>query len=156
MVLTGSPSPSMSVTLQPSESFGFNRTSFLLFLGTFPLSSLLTFAVLQGPLRRNMKRPLNITNPNTDPVSFKVWTTAPKVCPSRFQGPARLIYTHSSTMCGPTPEKSTLARRLKSKVQYTFYCSIQRGRLTLRAQSNSPSNERRTTTECGMWRQVHH
>ncbi|KAI0246726.1 PapD-like protein [Lactifluus subvellereus] len=46
----------MSVTLQPSNSLGFNR-----------------------PLTLNVKRALNITNPNADPVSFKIKTTAPKL-----------------------------------------------------------------------------
>ncbi|KAH9991293.1 PapD-like protein [Russula vinacea] len=46
----------MSVTLQPSNSIGFNR-----------------------PLTQNVKRSLNITNPNADPVSFKIKTTAPKL-----------------------------------------------------------------------------
>lgn len=32
-----------------------------------------------GPLTQNVKRSLNITNPNADPVSFKIKTTAPKV-----------------------------------------------------------------------------
>ncbi|KAH9065273.1 VAMP-associated protein [Lactarius vividus] len=46
----------MSVTLQPSNSLGFNR-----------------------PLTQNVKRSLNITNPNADPISFKIKTTAPKL-----------------------------------------------------------------------------
>lgn len=46
----------MSVSLQPSNSLGFNR-----------------------PLTQNVKRSLNITNPNADPVSFKIKTTAPKL-----------------------------------------------------------------------------
>jgi len=43
----------MSVTLHPSTSLGFNR-----------------------PLTRNVKRSLYIINPNSDPVAFKVKTTA--------------------------------------------------------------------------------
>jgi hypothetical protein len=39
----------------------------------------------QGPLTQNVKRSLSITNPNADPVSFKIKTTAPKVRPSRVQ-----------------------------------------------------------------------
>ncbi len=39
----------------------------------------------QGPLTQNVKRSLNITNPNADPVSFKIKTTAPKVCSPRVQ-----------------------------------------------------------------------
>ncbi|KAI0270054.1 PapD-like protein [Gloeopeniophorella convolvens] len=46
----------MSVNLQPSNSLGFNR-----------------------PLTQNVKRSLQITNPNDDPVSFKIKTTAPKL-----------------------------------------------------------------------------
>ncbi|KAI0304278.1 VAMP-associated protein [Multifurca ochricompacta] len=46
----------MSVTLQPSNSLGFNR-----------------------PLTQNVKRSLSITNPNADPISFKIKTTAPKL-----------------------------------------------------------------------------
>ncbi|KAI0276502.1 PapD-like protein [Russula aff. rugulosa BPL654] len=46
----------MSVTLQPSNSLGFNR-----------------------PLTQNVKRSISITNPNADPVSFKIKTTAPKL-----------------------------------------------------------------------------
>ena len=109
----------MSVTLQPSNSIGFNRASSL-FLGSSP-PSFLTFVILLGPLTQNVKRSLNITNPNADPVSFKIKTTAPKVRPSRVGTKARLIiYLHSCTAYGPTPEKSTLARQLKSKVQYIF------------------------------------
>jgi len=73
----------MSVTLQPSNSIGFNRASFLLSLDLPPFV-FLTFAILQGPLTQNVKRSLNITNPNADPVSFKIKTTAPKVRPSRI------------------------------------------------------------------------
>lgn len=40
---------------------------------------------LQGPLTQNVKRSISITNPNADPVSFKIKTTAPKVCSSRVQ-----------------------------------------------------------------------
>ncbi len=32
-----------------------------------------------GPLTQNVKRSLSITNPNADPISFKIKTTAPKV-----------------------------------------------------------------------------
>ena len=39
----------------------------------------------KGPLTQNVKRSLNITNPNADPVSFKIKTTAPKVRLSRVQ-----------------------------------------------------------------------
>ncbi|ETW81681.1 hypothetical protein HETIRDRAFT_64973 [Heterobasidion irregulare TC 32-1] len=46
----------MSVTLQPSNSLGFNR-----------------------PLTQTVKRSLAITNPNAQPVAFKVKTTAPKL-----------------------------------------------------------------------------
>jgi hypothetical protein len=73
----------MSVTLQPSNSIGFNRTSFLLSL---VLRAPLPFSHSpspKGPLTQNVKRSLNITNPNADPVSFKIKTTAPKVRPSR-------------------------------------------------------------------------
>jgi len=77
------PSLSMSVTLQPSESLGFNRASFLLSLDPSPTTSFLTSVILQGPLTQNVKCSLNITNPNVGPVSFKVKTTAPKVRPSR-------------------------------------------------------------------------
>ena len=93
------------------------------FLGSFPLSFFLTFAIiLQGPLTQNVKRSLNITNPNADPVSFKVKVKvkAVKVRPSRIQDLARLICISSCTTYGPFAEKSTLARRLKSKVQYIF------------------------------------
>ena len=72
----------MSVTLQPSTSIGFNRVSSLFSSDLFS-PSFLTFAILQGPLTENVKRSLNITNPNADPVSFKIKTTAPKVRPSR-------------------------------------------------------------------------
>ena len=75
----------MSVTLQPSNSIGFNRASFLFPLHLLLSSPFLTFAILQGPLTQNVKRSLNITNPNADPVSFKIKTTAPKVRPSRVQ-----------------------------------------------------------------------
>lgn len=40
---------------------------------------------LQGPLTQNVKRSISITNPNADPVSFKIKTTAPKVRSSRVQ-----------------------------------------------------------------------
>jgi vesicle-associated membrane protein-associated protein A len=63
----------MSVSLQPSNSLGFNR-SFL-----SPLSLSLPYPRYIGPLTQNVKRSLNITNPNADPVSFKIKTTAPKV-----------------------------------------------------------------------------
>jgi len=46
----------MSVTLQPSNSLGFHR-----------------------PLTQNVKRSLHITNPNADPISYKIKTTAPKL-----------------------------------------------------------------------------
>ena len=134
------------ITLQPSDSIGFNRASFLLFFD-LPFS-LLTF--LQGPLTQDVKRSLNITNSNFDPISFKISTTAFKVRPSRLSGEARLICVHSCTSYDPTLEKSTLARRLKSKVQYNISSSIPRGGLTRRAQSDAPSNERRTATECEM------
>ena len=73
----------MSVTLQPSNSIGFNRVSSLFSSDLFSPSSFLTFAILQGPLTQNVKRSLNITNPNADLVSFKIYTTTPKVRPSR-------------------------------------------------------------------------
>ena len=68
----------MSVTLQPSNSIGFNRAYFSPHLYFF-----LTLATPsnEGPLTQNVKRSLSITNPNADPVSFKIKTTAPKVCP---------------------------------------------------------------------------
>lgn len=34
---------------------------------------------LPGPLTQHVKRTLTISNPNTQPVAFKVKTTAPKV-----------------------------------------------------------------------------
>jgi hypothetical protein len=40
---------------------------------------------LQGPLTQNVKRSISVTNPNADPVSFKIKTTAPKVRSSRVQ-----------------------------------------------------------------------
>ncbi|TFY74389.1 hypothetical protein EWM64_g9623 [Hericium alpestre] len=46
----------MSVNLQPSSTLGFNR-----------------------PLTQNVKRALAISNPNAQPVAFKVKTTAPKL-----------------------------------------------------------------------------
>ncbi|THH20109.1 hypothetical protein EW146_g1192 [Bondarzewia mesenterica] len=46
----------MSVSLQPSNSLGFNR-----------------------PLTQSVKRTLAINNPNAEPVAFKVKTTAPKL-----------------------------------------------------------------------------
>jgi len=46
----------MSVTLHPSSALGFNR-----------------------PLTQHVKRTLSITNNNTQPVAFKVKTTAPKL-----------------------------------------------------------------------------
>ena len=72
----------MSVTLQPSEFLRFNRA----FFSFFPwISYCLTLAILKGPLTRNVTCSLNIANPNADPVSFKVNTTAPKVRPSRLK-----------------------------------------------------------------------
>ena len=65
----------MSVTLQPSNSLGFHRGSFL--SPSLPPLSLILRHI--GPLTQNVKRSLNITNPNADPVSFKIKTTAPKV-----------------------------------------------------------------------------
>ena len=96
---------SLPVTLQPNRSLGFSRASFLRspFLGSSH-PSFLTFVILQGPLTQNVKCSLNITNPNADSVSFKIKTTAPKVRPSRVGTQARLIYIHSCTAYGPTPE----------------------------------------------------
>jgi len=111
-------SPTGSLFSQASHSDSVVRLSS--FLGFFSLFPFLTFAILQDPLTQNVIRSLNITNPNADPVSFKIKTTAPKVCPSRLEGQARLIYITSCTTYGPTPEKSTLARRLKFKVRYIF------------------------------------
>lgn len=54
--------------LQPSVSFFFSPTS------SFSLTPRHI-----GPLTQNVKRSLNITNPNADPISFKIKTTAPKV-----------------------------------------------------------------------------
>ena len=51
-------------------------------LGSFPHSSLLMYAIPQGPLTRNVKGSLNTTNPDADPVSLIIKTTAPKVRPS--------------------------------------------------------------------------
>ena len=73
----------MSVTLQPSNSIGFNRAS-LASPSLFPLSRS-SHPHLKGPLTQNVKRSLNITNPNADPVSFKIKTTAPKVRTSLVQ-----------------------------------------------------------------------
>jgi hypothetical protein len=100
----------------------------------------------QGPLTQNVKRSMNITNPNADPVSFKIKTTAPKVLPSRASCCAGLIHLPSCTAYGPTPERSTLVRRLKFKVQYIFSCSMQWANPT--CPSDASSNERRTATEC--------
>jgi MSP (Major sperm protein) domain len=44
-----------------------------------PSLSFFTLTFFKGPLTQNVKRSLNITNPNADPVSFKIKTTAPKV-----------------------------------------------------------------------------
>ena len=80
-----SPTPSsitvqkMSVNLQPSNSLGFNRASL-----TSP-RRLFSLPRLQGPLTQNVKRSISVTNPNADPVSFKIKTTAPKVRSSRVQ-----------------------------------------------------------------------
>ena len=71
----------MSVNLQPSNSLGFNRA--FLFPLIFP--HLFSFPHLQGPLTQNVKRSISITNPNIDPVSFKIKTTAPKVRSFRVQ-----------------------------------------------------------------------
>jgi hypothetical protein len=51
------------------------------------ISTRLLFSLpyLQGPLTQNVKRSISITNPNADPVSFKIKTTAPKVRASRVQ-----------------------------------------------------------------------
>ena len=72
----------MSVTLQPSNSIGFNRASFLFPWDLLPPFFLSHVRHPSGPLTQNVKRSLNITNPNADPVSFKIKTTAPKVRPS--------------------------------------------------------------------------
>ena len=64
----------MSVQLNPSSSLGFRSRFSFLFIS---LQERLTFH--KGPLTTLVKRSLVITNNNSQPVAFKVKTTAPKV-----------------------------------------------------------------------------
>ncbi len=98
---------------------------FFLFL-FFPALSLLSSLKLChiGPLTQNVKRSLSITNPNADPISFKIKTTAPKVRHFYHATPSLpLIFSPSYTASDPTQERSSLARQLKFKVQPLFCCS---------------------------------
>lgn len=66
----------MSVELEPAE-LGFKRTDH----SNFPLRDsnlLLTEVIHLGPFTHEVSQTLRLYNPNTEPVAFKVKTTAPK------------------------------------------------------------------------------
>jgi hypothetical protein len=81
-LLSSSPPHTKHVRHSPAKQFT-RLQSCVLSLENFFLLSLshIRHPHNQGPLTQNVKRSLNITNPNPDPVSFKIKTTAPKVCP---------------------------------------------------------------------------
>lgn len=63
----------MSVLLNPSQQLSFQSTCSM--AGSLYRAQLLGI----GPLTSLVKRSLSISNPNNEPVAFKVKTTAPKV-----------------------------------------------------------------------------
>lgn len=64
---------SMSVQLNPSNQLGFNRKLHPTAVCTYSL------IVYTGPLTQIVRSSLTVTNHNSQPVGFKVKTTAPKV-----------------------------------------------------------------------------
>jgi hypothetical protein len=101
----------MSVVLSPNRNLGFRREFPLLFICLF-----LTFAT--GPLTQVVKRSLTITNQNSQPVAFKVKTTAPKVS-CGLRNATHMHFddmTCSCTVCGQTQGVSSQTRASMSLV----------------------------------------
>src|SRR6267142_2306718 len=140
--------PTNHVRHSPAKQF--NRLQSCVFLPRFPPFLFLSHSrhpSNEGPLTQNVKRSLSITNSNADPVSFKIKTTAPKVCPfSMFDlglvSPisAAVLRTAQLWKGRPWPDGRSSRCNISS--------IIQRRGLTRPAQSDAPSNEGRTATEC--------
>lgn len=63
---------------QGSNDLGRLPPSPMILAPTEPLSSLASLVSSTGPLTQLVKRSLQVSNPNNQPVAFKVKTTAPK------------------------------------------------------------------------------
>ncbi|KAF8271940.1 PapD-like protein [Lactarius quietus] len=111
----------MSVTLQPSNSLGFHR-----------------------PLTQNVKRSLNITNPNADPISFKIKTTAPKLyCVRPNSGKVEPGQTvEVQVMLQAMKEEPPLNAKCKDKfLIQTMLIPSEKGALPLHDLWNTPEGE---------------
>jgi hypothetical protein len=122
------PPPGIRKNVRHSSTKQFSRLQSFVFLFSFLFSPLSPFFLAYaarhiGPLTQNVKRSLNITNPNADPISYKIKTTAPKVRLFHHAEPiSPLISFPSYTASGPTQERSSQVRQLKFKVQPPFCC----------------------------------
>jgi len=91
-------SPTMSVNLEPSTQLAFQSQCSLSLLASssrMALSCAYVVAAIPGPFTQLVRRHFRITNPNGQPVAFKIKTTAPKVGYSAL-GPAATAVVHTS------------------------------------------------------------
>jgi len=120
LLLPQPPPTKMSVSLNPSTSLGFR--SILLFIIRW-LSLLNT--LWTGPFTSLVKRSLTITNNNSQPVAFKVKTTAPKVR-SSAEGidPAHIFIIFSYTVYDLTRVELNHGRPSRSLVSTVCHVGV--------------------------------
>jgi len=104
----------MSVELDPPE-LGFKRE--------YPPSSLMLLSsdllFLKGPFTSEVSEVLRLRNPHSDPVAFKVKTTAPKQYVQGINSTGLCGLTATiDTAYGPTQVALSLAKMSKSKVYH--------------------------------------